>query len=406
MGCRLSSRNAGHHAWRTTAAAAAVVSFGSFDLAYGQTTGRERALENRIKYLEERLQRVEAILGTAAASRPARHAATQKPKAPAVEPDPPPIAQAANPPAAAPDQASASYSEAQPAPAPPAPGVGNADETPQELNVLRENAVTLKHAGIEVSSEVDYSRRETSLQNDRAVLSTTTLRYGVLDWLELSATLPAGYATRTTDIGVAQATTRTVSGLGDLVFQANARVQEQTSNWPGVVVSVGVIAPTGANPYDFSHYQLDSGIGAATPNPRNPLAYYYSQATWGAHSNFEFYKTMDPIILFFGFGLDYLFPSRISGYTIDGYTRFNYNLGLSFAVSEKTTLGFSVNGAYTPDLKVNGRDVFQSEGEPTLARLTVIQRVARNLFMEPSVSFGLDPDAPDFMLGLGLRARF
>ena len=167
-----------------------------------------------------------------------------------------------------------------------------------------------------------------------------------------------------------------------------------------------MIAPTGANPYDFSHYSFGSAGGISTPNPRNPLADYYSLGSWGLHTNLQFYKSVDPLILFIGFGLDRMFPLTISGYTIDGFTRLAYNFGLSFALSEKTTLGFSVNGAYTPDMKVNGRDVFQSAAEPTLGRLTVIQRIVKNVYLEPSISFGLNQDSPDFIVGVGVRARF
>ena len=272
--------------------------------------------------------------------------------------------------------------------------------------MLRENAVTLKPTDVEVSNETDYIQRQSSLQRDRAILSTTSIRYGVLDWLELSATIPFGYSTRVSDTSPASAATQHVTGFGDLVIQANARVVDQTASWPGVVVSLGVIAPTGANPYDFSHYSLSPVPGISAPNPRNPLADYYSLGSWGLHTNLQFYKSVDPVILFIGFGLDRIFPLTISGYTIDGYTRPTYNFGLSFALSEKTTLGFSVNGAYTPDIKVNGRNVFQSAAEPTLARLTIIQRIVKNVYLEPSISFGLNQDSPDFILGVGVRARF
>lgn len=377
-------------------------------------SSREKALEKRIFYLEERLRRVETLLRKEPYLKSASYpkvTTRADPKSLAKQVADVPESVAREHPSA-PDAADASSQSDVGRPASQTPRdpdssvVGAADDGPQELNVLRENAVTLKPAGFEFSNELDYIQRKSSLQRDRALLSTTSIRYGVLDWLELSMTIPAGYSTRVSDTSPVSAATQHVTGFGDLIIQANARVVDQTANWPGVVMSLGLIAPTGANPYDFSHYSVDPANGIPTLNPRNPLADYFSQGAWGLHTNLQFYKSVDPVILFIGFGLDRILPLTISRYTVDGYTRLAYNFGLSFALSEKTTLGFSVVGSYTPDLKVNGRNVFQSAEEPTLARLTIIQRLMKNVYLEPSVSFGLNEDSPDFILGVGVRARF
>ena len=86
--------------------------------------------------------------------------------------------------------------------------------------------------------------------------------------------------------------------------------------------------------------------------------------------------------------------------------RYNYNAGFSLALSDKTTLGFSINGTYQNNLLVNGRTVPQSSLEPTLARLSVIQRIDKYLFLEPSVAFGLNSYSPNTQFDLGVRARF
>lgn len=365
-------------------------------------TDREKILNDRINYLEERLKRVEEALGKTTKP-PAHISKIVAKKTEVVQVTSPQIVTAQDLPAT--QQPAAAQSDTT-AVENPQIGVGESQDAPQELNVLRENAVTLKPSGFELSTEFDYLSRESQLQHDRGVTSTTTLRYGVFNWLELSATIPFGYTNRTTDISPAQSINRVVSGFGDLTLQANAKVFEQSRNWPGVVLSLGVLVPTGPDPYDFTNYGFESSVSAATANPRNPLYDYFSLGQWGIHTNVQFYKTVDPIILFFGLGLDRIFPTTQNGYTVDAYTRFNYNFGMSFALSEKTTLGFSVNGSYAPNIRVNGGNIFQTSIEPTVARITVIQRVFKNVWLEPSTGFGLNQDTPDFVLGLGLRARF
>jgi hypothetical protein len=285
-------------------------------------------------------------------------------------------------------------------------GVGQPNDAPQELFVLRENNVTLKPTAWEAYTDVSYVSRIGLLQTDHAVLGSTSLRYGVLDWLELSATVPYGYASRTSQTGPGTAAKYSFGALGDSTIQANARLLQQSQNWPGVVLSLGVIIPTGPNPYTFANYALDSPHGIATPNPTNVLRDYFSVGAWGVHSNLQFFKTMDPVILFFGGGVDYLFDQTVDGYYPQQGMRYNYNAGFSFALSDKTTLGFSINGTYENNLLVNGRTVPASSLEPSLARLSIIQRMNKNLFLEPSVAFGLNSYSPNTQFDLGLRARF
>jgi hypothetical protein len=412
---------------RRATAAAAAVAFVVWSHQALADTEREKALADRIKYLEERLERVERLLNAEHPddNAPARRAAQSTPAKPKATPiaaaakqgrhaepatsvataPPAPTQTAANEAtAASPAAASPAAASAPAAARSPDPADEERDAAPQELNVLRENAVTLKPAGIEVSSEISYTERQGSLQRDRAVIDNTTVRYGLLNWLELSASLPIGFTTRTSDTSPFSSVTYHASGVGDFSFQANARVLDQTDMLPGTVISLGFIAPTGPSPFDFSHYSL--AAGGAVQNPRNPLIDYFSQGSWGFHSNLQFYKTVDPLILFFGLGLDHVFPASNAGFTVDGYNRFNYNFGLSFALSEKTTLGFSVNGSYYPDLKVNGRTVFQTAQEPTIARLTLSQRLRRGWYLEPSMAFGLNQDSPDYIIGMGVRADF
>ena len=53
----------------------------------------------------------------------------------------------------------------------PQPGIGTPGEALQELNVIRDNTVTLKPRNFELSSEVNYIQNQTGTQRDRAVLN-------------------------------------------------------------------------------------------------------------------------------------------------------------------------------------------------------------------------------------------
>ena len=272
--------------------------------------------------------------------------------------------------------------------------------------MFRENAVTLKPAKIELSSQFAYVRGNGFLQTDRAFVSTTALRIGVLDWLELGATAPVYEATRTRGVGPFASRAETASGFGDIGLQANIRLRDQTAAAPGVVLSLGGVLPTGVSPYRFTFYQPDRGRPLYNPNPVNSNGNYLSRGIAGVTGNLQFYKTLDPVIVFFGAGVQYYLSDRIGGHEVQPGQSYSYNAGLSFALSEKSTLGLQVNGAYSTKLIVDHRRVPESQLEPISVRVSLVQRVFAGTYLEPEFSAGLTNNAPSAALAVGLRHRF
>jgi hypothetical protein len=131
-----------------------------------------------------------------------------------------------------------------------------------------------------------------------------------------------------------------------------------------------------------------------------------SRDLWQFGGGFQVFKTLEPILVFGGLRLDKPLPQEIQGYNVDPGLRFQYNTGFSFAISEKVTLGFLVSGAYEHGLIVNGVWINGSTQEQHVARSTMVLRVAKDTYLEPSVAFGLTPDSPNFEWTLGSRVRF
>lgn len=285
-------------------------------------------------------------------------------------------------------------------------GVGKPSDADQESFVYRENAVTLKPAKVEASTQVGYLHSNGFLQTDRALIASTSLRVGLLDWLEIGATLPAFTGSRSRVVRPFVSRSEAVSGLGDLVIQANMRLHEQTAGTPGVVASVGGILPTGVSPYRFAFYQPLQNRPAYNPNPTDLNGNYLSRGAAGLTGNVEVYKILDPIIVFFGAGTQYFFSREIEAHRVQPGPAYTYNLGLSFALSEKSTLGFQINGFYESQLLVDSHRVPESEFEPIVARVTLIQRVFPQTWIEPELDAGLTSSAPNLGLALGLRHRF
>lgn len=373
-------------------------------VAYGASEERERALEERVRYLERRLERLEArferpnstghgrtVAAVPAAVSPASGLPQNKAPASSKVVDSPPHSDT---------RAVTSWDAVS------RPGSGGANDAAQETFIFRENSVTLKPARIEASTQFAYIRANGFLQTDRAFASTSALRVGVFDWMEVGVTVPVFSATRSRLVGPFASQEQTVRGLGDIGLQASMRVHEQTEGTPGVVLSVGGILPTGISPYRFAFYQPNRDQRGYNPNPTNLNGNYLSRGVGGITGNLQLYKTLDPVIVFLGGGVQHFFDARINSHTVQPGMTYTYNLGFSFALSEKSTLGLQVNGSYASKLLVDNRRVPASELEPVVVRTSLVQRVFANTFIEPELTAGLTNNAPNLGLAMGLRHRF
>jgi len=373
-------------------------------VAYGASEERERALEERVRYLERRLERLEARFERPNSTRHGRPAAAvpavMSPASSLPQNRAPASSEGADSPPHFDAKAVASWDTVS------RPGTGRPNDAAQETFVFRENTVTLKPARIEASTQFAYIRANGFLQTDRAFASTSALRVGVFDWMEVGVTVPVFSATRSRLVGPFASQEQTVRGLGDIGLQASMRVHEQTEGTPGVVLSVGGILPTGISPYRFAFYQPNRDQRAYNPNPTDLNGNYLSRGVGGITGNLQLYKTLDPVIVFLGGGVQHFFDARINSHTVQPGMTYTYNLGFSFALSEKSTLGLQINGSYASNLLVDKRRVPASELEPVVVRTSLVQRIFANTFIEPELTAGLTNNAPNLGLAMGLRHRF
>jgi hypothetical protein len=273
-------------------------------------------------------------------------------------------------------------------------------DIPQEFFVFRENAVTLRANRSEAAVGLGYLRNIGVLQKDHALLTDLGLRHGLFEWLELSALIPAQVAERQTLLP-GRVLARQSSGIGDIVLGGTGQLWRQNADRPGASLTTAMILPTGQSPFVFGPGFL---VGA---NPTNPLEFLRSLGMWGIRSVLQVYKTVDPLVLFAGAGLEHRFPARFRGHEVDVGTFLLYNAGFSLAFSEKTTVGLQFSGAVQPALRVDERPIAGiTDQEPVSARLVLIQRIANDWWLEPSIATGLTSEAPSVVIGLGVRTRF
>jgi hypothetical protein len=75
-------------------------------------------------------------------------------------------------------------------------------------------------------------------------------------------------------------------------------------------------------------------------------------------------------------------------------------------VNQNVSLSAQLSGAYQSETRLNGTTISGSSQEPVSLRMALTSRLAKNYYLEPSVTFGLNNDAPDFLLGISFVYQF
>jgi hypothetical protein len=372
---------------------------------------RLKVLEVRIDYLEKKLLRVEEVKAKEAAEKAKEAAEKTKTTGnragngigpPASRQDTTGTQSSA--PAAEPTEGATSGGQAKNgAPKSAATRAEEAREStaPQETFIFRDQSPTLKKGGFEIGQDATYLRGSQFLQTDRAVVGSTALRYGIMEGLEASLAIPYYYSLRDTQIAPNQLFRETLQGIGSANAGLTYSLLNQTEDHPGVAGSLTVIYPGSVSPYNF-----DPKVYQAGTSPVNILQSVLGSGHWGIGFNLTAFKIVDPLVIFGGGGVQYYFPRSFSGYEVEPAARFLFNMGVSLAMSEKTTIGVDFRSSFAPDFSVNGYRIHQSFLEQYIGRFVVTQRIGENLWLEPTVVIGLTKDSPDLAVSAAVRKRF
>ena len=244
-------------------------------------------------------------------------------------------------------------------------------------------------------------------------------RWGILPRLTLNAELP--YLQRRTVYqkggagGSAAAIaeqTNSGGGVGDLTVSANYKLFNERPRWPETVLTVGVVAPTGREPYGVDWRVIerddDDFIRFAVPSEQPT-----GNGVWQANVGMSMVKSADPAILFANFG--YIYSQRASFDDLDSNpdtvnpgdvklgNAFYAGAGLAFAFNERTSLSLSYSGRFNARAKTRYRGgewakVIGSDSNASTLNLGVTYAINQRATLVTQLGVGLSPDAPDYSL--------
>jgi hypothetical protein len=275
-------------------------------------------------------------------------------------------------------------------------------EVPQEAFVFRDQAVTLQPGKFDLSVDFNYTRNKSQILEDRSVQGVANIRFGIIEGLEGSVSVPYSWSQRSFTTSPITVNSSTRMAPGDVAAQLSARLWGESAVIPGAIGILGVTAPTGPSAYVVSP---TTGVTSRSV-PIDIVNFYPSRGHWAFRAGVQFFKTMDPVVFFGGMTVEEVLPDKVDGVTFKPGRRFLYNVGMSFAMSERSTLGISFLGSYASSLIANGIRYSSTRSEQAALRFSLIHRVAESLWLEPSLAVGLVPDSPQFVGGVGIRYRF
>lgn len=271
-------------------------------------------------------------------------------------------------------------------------GVKPAEEDIRKI-FLRQASVLLQPGQGEMESGVHYLGKQTS----SAVLNVKlrqfqvplTLRFGLLEGLE--GHISTAYLFSRQELSFAETTSsKTKSGWGDTILGGNYELVREKGALPQIILILRVKTPTGEPPKE-NELALGSGH-------------------WGLSLGLQCIKTSDPLVLFWGIQYTHEFAAR--HYYQDGLHSIRpgdtvaYNLGFGFAVNENISLSTQVLGSYQGETSSDGISLSGTATEPVSFRSALTYRWSKRFFIEPSLTIGLNEDAPDFTLALSFTYRF
>jgi hypothetical protein len=221
----------------------------------------------------------------------------------------------------------------------------------------------------------------------RLLVAPLDVRYGICDRLQAFADVPFGWSNSEISFPGFDDFTNS-GGIGDVSFGLNWLVHKSCgcSCDPDVIATFSITAPTA----NVSPLQ-----GIIEP-PNTMLGTGFMYGSW----NVLFIHTVDPVILFYGFGSRHGLARTFEGFDIQPGDQYFYRAGMGFAVNEKVTLSSSLTGWYVTDPHLDGVRIAGLAMEPVTLRFAATINRPCERYIEPFVELGLTPDAPDARVGL------
>ena len=256
------------------------------------------------------------------------------------------------------------------------------------------------------------------------VMADLDVRYGLTDRISFDVDVPYVYRHSNFIVGGAGGAASALSdasgsssAIGDVNFGLYYQFLKESGNWPDVVGSLRVKAPTGTSPFGIKLVQVDPNNTSLVAPTKLPTGTGF----WNITAGVSVLKTYDPVVLFGSLSYTYNLArsfsdvSSVQGQTTPAKVKLGdviqWGGGVALAFSEKDSASVSYTMAIEPQSKTqaSGQGWQSVPGSETVAAAVnfgLNHVVNKHLTINGSVSIGLTPDAPNFVVGVRFPYTF
>lgn len=253
---------------------------------------------------------------------------------------------------------------------------------------LRESTVLLKPGEKELDISLNYKRDEYYNRRSRQFDMPLSLRLGLTNRLEGFLSIPVIWAEHET-VEQNAADKNSEFGIGDITAGLKYVLKRENEQWPDIIGFLDVSAPTGENP-DYNDAQTIA-LGSGQ---------------WNISTGLSLVKSYDPAVIFGNIGYAHAFENTLSGVSVEQGDTLNYDFGMGFAINNQVSVSSRFLGAYQFETEFDGIKHPDSTREPMSLRGGLTFRLAKDQYLEPAVTFGINNDADDATVNLSYTRKF
>ncbi|MCW3481552.1 hypothetical protein OL229_18600 [Neisseriaceae bacterium JH1-16] len=204
--------------------------------------------------------------------------------------------------------------------------------------------------------------------------------------------------------------------LGDISVGVSYKLVQENADWPDIVGSFRVKAPTGKEPYGIKLRQVPGNDNLSVPDSMPT-----GNGLWGATAGVSFVKTIDPAVVFANLGYTYYFdrhfddissnPNQQVAGAVKLGNSWQFGAGVAFALNDRISLGMSYSQQLelSSATKVDGgswQGITGSQANAASINLGLTFAMSRHFSIIPTVAFGLTPDSPNYSLSVKFPYTF
>lgn len=262
------------------------------------------------------------------------------------------------------------------------------EESHRRLFLPQSDMLLLQKGEQELDISISYTYNESNNQRQRNLTFPVEWHVGLTDRLNAFLNVPFTWTEQESSPEHNFSKNNNV-GFGDATVGFHYLFVPEYKRWPDIFGSLRITAPTGDEPDLTNPNQVSIGNGH-----------------WEIGTGLTVIKSYDPAILFGTIGYTHVFANTFNGIQIAPGDILSYTFGSGFVLNDQIALYSQFIGNYQMESEREGVKIQGSTRESMQLQTYLGYYLGKGHYIYPSLTFGLNDDAPNVILELSYFHQF